>query len=336
MRKPTAPGNASQHFVDYRRVKTIGGRGGDGMIAFLRLFCVPKAGPCGGDGGNGGHVIFQADAKVKSLAHLHSVLHAKDGENGKSKSCHGKSADHLYIKVPLGTKFTRVGEESCSQLNSEGQIFIASRGGAGGHGNQFYLSNENRFPVYAEAGALGEEAMYDVQLCILADAGLIGYPNAGKSSLLRAISRARPKVASYPFTTVKPHVGIIEYPDYTQLSVADIPGILPGAHENRGLGIEFLRHIERCRCLVFVIDLSLPEPWNQLKDLKMELSFYNAELLDRHSIVIGNKIDVAGAIDSLRRWQQMADGEVVAISAKERTGTDGIPTLLRALCDRVS
>jgi len=207
-----------------------------------------------------------------------------------------------------------------AELLAPDKIFIAARGGAGGHGNEFYLSNENREPEYAEYGSPGEVMEYNVELKLIAHAGLVGFPNAGKSTLLRAISRARPKVAYYPFTTLNPTVGTIEYEDFVQLSVADIPGLLPGAHHHVGLGQAFLRHIERCVCLLYVIDLSLPEPLTQLRELQLELELYRPGLSKKPQAVVANKIDLEISQQRLIEFEQAIDLPVFPVSAKYRRG----------------
>uniref|UniRef100_A0A8C8YYW9 Mitochondrial ribosome associated GTPase 2 n=1 Tax=Prolemur simus TaxID=1328070 RepID=A0A8C8YYW9_PROSS len=205
--------------------------------------------------------------------------------------------------------------------------YVAALGGAGGKGNRFFLANDNRAPVTCTPGQPGQERVLHLELKTVAHAGMVGFPNAGKSSLLRAISNARPAVAAYPFTTLNPHVGIVHYEGHQQVAVADIPGIIPGAHQNRGLGFAFLRHIERCRCLLFLVDLSLPEPWTQVEDLKYELEKYEAGLSQRPHVVVANKIDLPQARASLPLLQERLGQDVIALSAV--TGENLEPLLLR-------
>uniref|UniRef100_A0A914X2Q8 MTG2 GTPase n=1 Tax=Plectus sambesii TaxID=2011161 RepID=A0A914X2Q8_9BILA len=320
-------------FVDFKRVTCLGGSGGNGMISFLRLYKNPFAGPDGGDGGHGGHVIFEADVHTRDLSRLHSRMRAESGEHGQSKCCSGKRAPHLSVKLPIGTVIRHSGaEEVLADLNKSKQIFLAARGGAGGHGNHYYLSNESRAPTKGEWGAAGEEVVYDLEMRLMAHAGLVGFPNAGKSTLLRAISRAKPKVASYPFTTLKPHIGMVHYDDYEQLAVADIPGLLVGAHENVGLGVSFLRHIERCMCLFYVLDSSLGNLSRQLNELRAELDGYKAGLSQRPCAVIVNKMDLPDAEKTLADLS--GDLPVFPISAKLRHGIEPLLIHLRQLYDR--
>jgi len=310
-------------------------------MSFLREKYVAFGGPDGGNGGNGGHVIFQADRKTKDLAKLNNANRAENGQHGQQRCCHGKNAPHLCIRVPIGTmiKVPYV-DKIVSELIHHDQIFIAARGGLGGHGNNFYLANDCRTPVKAEVGGFGEEYVYDVEMRVIAVAGLIGYPNAGKSTLLRAISRAKPKVAAYPFTTLKPHVGIVHYDDFEQLAVADIPGLIEGAHRNEGLGVAFLKHVERCSCLWFVLDYSLGDLKGQLKSLRTELNGYKQGLGDRPSAVIVNKIDLAENRENLSDCfqKQLADSidqqSIFPISAKYGIGIMPLLAHLRLLYDK--
>ncbi|CAG5114779.1 unnamed protein product [Candidula unifasciata] len=321
-----------RHFVDYMQLEVCGGKGGNGMLSFLSLPCREWAGPDGGNGGNGGHVIFKAAVGTKSLAHLKSVEKAEDGLKGRTKHRDGRNAPHHILEVPLGTVVRSPEGKILSSLDKEGDLFIAARGGAGGKGNHFFLSNENRAPSAAEIGAAGVSRTLHVELKTMAHAGLIGFPNAGKSSLLRAISRAQPAVSAYPFTTLNPHVGMILYDDYQQVAVADIPGLIPGAHKNKGLGISFLRHIERCLCLVYVIDLSIDYPWEQLTHLRYELNQYQDGLADRPSLLVGNKIDIPGAVEKLEELKCFLSREtdvgitscipILGVSAKKLLGID--------------
>ncbi|KAK7114355.1 mitochondrial ribosome-associated GTPase 2-like [Littorina saxatilis] len=332
-RKPKGDTHKVRHFVDYKQLVVRGGNGGNGCMSFSSEPCKEWAGPDGGNGGNGGHVIFEASTNSKSLAHLKPVVKAEDGIRGRTKICHGKNAEHLYIEVPVGTIIKTEGGTDIGSIEKHGDVCVVARGGAGGKGNHFFLSNENRAPAKGELGAKGQELRVKVELRTMAHAGLIGFPNAGKSTLLRAISRARPKVAAYPFTTLNPHVGIVEYDDYEQVAVADIPGLINGAHQNRGLGHSFLRHIRRCACLLYVLDLSVDEPWTQLNDLKFELEQYEEGLSKRPHAIIGNKLDVEGSEETLAELKARIDLPVFAISAKHRLGIEPLLDHLRKMYD---
>ncbi|XP_046368129.2 mitochondrial ribosome-associated GTPase 2-like [Haliotis rufescens] len=334
--KPSkAKGKESQvkHFVDFRRVEVIGGGGGHGCMALTSLHRKEWAGPDGGNGGNGGHVVFKASANRKSLIDLDPVIRADSGGKGHARNCHGKNAEHLMVEVPVGTVVKDEDGKTLSSLEASGEYYVAARGGAGGHGNHFFLSNENRAPAYAEAGAEGQRRVLLVELKTMAHAGLIGFPNAGKSTLLRAISRARPKVASYPFTTLNPHIGMVMYDDFEQIAVADIPGLISGAHLNRGLGISFLRHIQRCTCLLYVLDLSVDDPWTQLHDLQFELDQYEEGLSQRPCAIVANKIDLPQADENLRALRDHVTLPVFPVSARERVGIQQLLVHLRELYD---
>lgn len=290
-------------FVDFRKVTVKGGNGGNGMICFLQLWANAKAGPSGGDGGNGGHVILESCRNTRSLNRINSSYAAPDGEKGMHKDMTGKNAEHLPIKVPIGTIVKEAGTEKIlAFMNQDGMKFLAARGGAGGKGNHYFLNNKNRHPRVAEFGASGEQRTLLLELKIIAQAGLVGFPNVGKSTLLSAISRAKPKIAAYPFTTLKPSIGIVQYDDDEQLAVADLPGIIEGAHKNRGLGFSFLKHVERCVCLFYVIDISATDPYQQFTILRKELEHYKKDLSQRPLAIVVNKMDTE---DSEEKFHQL-------------------------------
>ncbi|XP_043489912.1 mitochondrial ribosome-associated GTPase 2 isoform X1 [Polistes fuscatus] len=327
--------NTSQYFVDIKQVRVIGGKGGDGTISFLQLWKNDRAGPDGGDGGHGGHVIFQVSKNTKDLKHIQSIFKAEDGENGASKNCHGKCAEHNIIPVPIGTIIRNIEGTILADLDQENSMFIAARGGAGGHGNPFFTSDTQQSPKICEYGANGEDLQYILEVRSMAHIGLIGFPNAGKSTLLRAISRARPKVASYPFTTLKPHVGMIPYDDYEQISVADLPGLIADSHKNKGLGITFLKHAERCAILLFVIDLSLDKPWEALEILKYEINQFNKNLNNRSLIVVANKMDLPEAEENLKLLKEKINMPIIPISAKVGINISTLLKEIRVLYDRL-
>ena len=276
-------------FVDRIKIFAQAGKGGRGCVSFRREKFVPKGGPDGGDGGRGGDVILQADRHVDNLANLfyEPIVKAKNGGHGKGKKMAGRAGADNIVRVPLGTIVWQADEEKRStptaqrptsnseqsaipiiDLIHDGQEFVLCRGGGGGKGNVHFKSSRNRAPRQYTEGEEGEEGYFLLELRTIADAGLVGYPNAGKSTLLRKISAARPKVAAYPFTTLHPIVGVIKFPGYKRATIADIPGLIEGAHQGVGLGHEFLRHITRCRILVFVIDVAGSEGRNPVEDLQ--------------------------------------------------------------------
>ena len=313
--------NPVRKFVDCLDVEVVGGKGGDGRISFLSVFAVEFAGPDGGDGGHGGHVIFRASDGVRDLSYLRRKIQAKFGTPGRTKDMHGKDAAHLYVDVPTGTLIRNRQGDLVGDLDIPGSCFLAARGGSGGKGNAHFKSSVRQAPEIAEVGAEGERFGFTLELRTMADIGLIGFPNAGKSTLLTAISRARPKIASYPFTTLNPHLGIVFFSDLSQLAVADLPGIIPGAHRNHGLGIDFLRHIQRCSVLVYVLDLGQDNPLEQLQQLQYELEMYQVGLSSRPAAVLANKIDLEDSrekLDQLRREVGEADLEIIPVSG--RTG----------------
>nr|XP_019609021.1 PREDICTED: mitochondrial ribosome-associated GTPase 2 isoform X4 [Rhinolophus sinicus] len=322
-----------RHFVDRRRLLVRGGRGGDGLSCFHSEPRKEFGGPDGGDGGSGGHVILRVDRQVKSLSSVQSQYQGFDGEDGGRKNCFGRNGAVLYIRVPMGT-LVKEGDKVLADLSRPGDEYIAALGGAGGKGNRFFLANDNRAPVTCTPGQPGQERVLFLELKTMAHAGLVGLPNAGKSSLLRAISNAKPAVAAYPFTTLKPHVGIVHYEGHQQVAVADVPGLVRGAHRNRGLGHAFLRHIERCGFLLFVLDLSVPQPWTQLDDLKHELDQYEEGLSSRPHAIIANKIDLPQARANLPELQARLGAKAIALSAATGENLEELLLCLKELHDR--
>ena len=308
-------------FVDRVKVFAQAGKGGRGSVSFRREKFVPKGGPDGGDGGRGGDVILQADRHVDNLANFfyEPIIKAKNGGHGMGKKMAGRTGANKVVKVPIGTIVWQAEEQkrpvSSSEqpaipivdLISDGQEFVLCRGGAGGKGNVHFKSSRNRAPRQYTEGEEGENGTFLLELRTIADAGLVGYPNAGKSTLLRKISAARPKVAAYPFTTLHPIVGVMELPGYRRATIADIPGLIEGAHRGLGLGHEFLRHITRCRTLVFVIDVAGSEgrnPMEDLQNLRREIDLYDPALSSRPWLVVANKMDLTDAEKNLRAMQE--------------------------------
>lgn len=274
--------------------------------------------------------MLQASKDVNDFTHMTSIITGENGEKGYSKDCHGKNASHTIVKVPVGTIVKNNSGRVVGDLNLEGLMFVAARGGAGGKGNHYFLSNTNTAPDVCEYGATGEEMAYYLELRSMAHVGFIGLPNAGKSTLLRAITRAKPKVASYPFTTLKPHMGMIPFDDYEQVAVADLPGLIPGSSENRGLGIQFLKHAERCNTLLFVIDASCEEPWNHYFTLIEEIGKFSKELVDRKKIIAANKMDLPEAVENVKILQEkLGDIKVIPISAKMGTNITKLLEVIR-------
>jgi GTPase len=287
-------------FVDEVQVNLRGGDGGAGAISFRREAHVPKGGPDGGDGGKGGDVILRADRNIASLLAFRDHPHrrAASGTHGSGKRRHGAAGEDLNVPVPEGTVVRTRGGDVLADLVTHGDGYVAVRGGRGGRGNARFRSNSRRAPGFAEQGEYGEEEWLRLELRLMADVALVGLPNAGKSTLISAVSAARPKIADYPFTTLEPHLGVVRFRDH-EFVMADIPGLVEGAADGRGLGHRFLRHIERARVLVVLVDLARlddgdsDEPAEQERVLLEELGRYRPELLDRPRLVVGSKADVA-------------------------------------------
>lgn len=284
-------------FVDEAQLNVRGGNGGAGVISFRREAHTPRGGPDGGDGGNGGDVVLRADRNVASLLAFRDHPHrrAESGAHGSGKRRKGSTGEDLVVTVPEGTVVKTHDGERIADLVSHGDRYVAARGGQGGRGNARFLSNARRAPGFAEQGEYGEERWLRLELKLMADAALVGFPNAGKSTLISTVSAARPKVAAYPFTTLEPHLGVVRFQDH-EFVIADVPGLVEGAAEGKGLGHRFLRHIERARVLVLLLDLAQVEeisPAEQERVLLAELGGYEPQLLERPRITVGTKADVA-------------------------------------------
>jgi GTPase len=285
-------------FVDEVQVNLRGGDGGAGAISFRREAHVPRGGPDGGDGGDGGSVILVADRNTASLLAFRDHPHrrAASGRHGSGKQRHGARGGDLVVRVPEGTVVRARDGEVLADLVGPGDRYVAARGGRGGRGNARFLSNSRRAPGFAEQGEYGEELWLRLEVKLLADAALVGFPNAGKSTLISTVSAAKPRIADYPFTTLEPHLGVVRFQDH-EFVLADIPGLIEGAAEGRGLGHRFLRHVERARVLVLLVDLATVDgtsPADQERVLLDELARYRPDLLDRPRLVVGSKADVAG------------------------------------------
>ena len=281
-------------FIDETIIHVKAGDGGHGCIAFLREKFRPNGGPCGGDGGNGGNVIFTSDKQLATLQDLPNNHHykAQRGGHGKGKNCHGKNGDDLIIKVPVGTIVKNSNTEYViHDFKENNENFVIAKGGNGGFGNARFKTRNNVAPKIANDGALGEELSLALELKVLADVGLVGFPNAGKSTLISKISNSKPKIADYPFTTLSPNLGIVKYGNYKSFVMADIPGLVEGASDGKGLGSQFLRHIERTKVLVFMIDANSEQINSDYQALKKELINHKPDLDKLPKILILSKID---------------------------------------------
>lgn len=283
------------NFIDFASIHVKAGNGGNGCSAFLREKFRPKGGPAGGDGGRGGHVIVVSDS---NLSTLHDVSYnkryfAKKGEDGRGKNMHGKNGADVFIRVPLGTIIRNVDTDHfIDDLKEDKKEIIIAKGGNGGFGNARFKTQNNPAPRKANSGQEGEEKKLELELKVLADVGLVGFPNAGKSTLISKISNAKPKVADYPFTTLEPNLGIVRFHEFKSFVVADIPGLIEGASSGKGLGLKFLKHIERTKILVYMIDVNTEDIDEEYKVLKGELEKYNADLVDKPSILLLTKCDI--------------------------------------------
>ncbi len=294
-------------FIDYTKIYVKAGDGGRGCVSFRREKYVPRGGPDGGDGGRGGHVIFSATKELNTLLDFRykKEYSAERGQHGMGKKMHGRDGGDLIIKVPVGTVIKdAVTEEILADLDTEGMVAVIVRGGRGGQGNSHFATATRQVPRFAQPGEEGEERSLILELKLLADVGLIGLPNAGKSTLISVISSARPKIADYPFTTLIPNLGVVKHEKYRSFVVADIPGIIGGAHKGVGLGFQFLRHVERTSILLHLVDISEQgngDPAGNLLAINNELALYRADLVHKPQIVVGTKLDIAGGKERLNK-----------------------------------
>jgi GTP-binding protein len=321
-------------FIDYARIHVKAGDGGSGCVSFRREKFVPKGGPDGGDGGDGGSVVFRADEGLHTLVDFRYRRHlrARRGAHGQGANRAGRSAPDLVVPVPVGTVVRDADTgDLIADLTEHGQTVVVARGGRGGRGNARFATATRRAPRHAEPGSKGEERTLTLELRLLADVGLVGLPNAGKSTLLARISAARPKIADYPFTTLHPHLGVVRVDEGASFVAADIPGLIEGAHRGAGLGHRFLRHITRTRVLVVVLDVASSDPIADYATVCAELSAYDHRLAEVPHVVAANKIDLAEAraqIGTVRGALEGREVEVVPISAA--TG-EGAETLVRVV-----
>jgi len=328
-------------FFDETKVFLKAGNGGDGCMSFLRQKYMPKGGPNGGNGGKGGDLILQADENVADLRNYHFKKHwkAKNGEPGRGSDQNGRGGDPCILKVPMGTEVRELdsGELICELLDHEQEVLLLE-GGKGGRGNATFKSSINQTPRQFTEGKIGMEGEYRFTLKTIADIGLVGFPNAGKSTLLNVMSNATPKIDSYPFTTLVPTVGVIDYPDdFKTLTMADVPGLIEGAAENRGLGHRFLRHVERCKLLLFLLDLAATDgrnPCDDFEHLQKELLEYDPALAEKPFLVVGNKIDEEEADQYVKEFKKRFPKiSILPISALL---DDGLSELKKRLLEKLS
>ena len=321
-------------FIDQAKIWVKSGKGGNGVCSFRREKFVPFGGPDGGDGGNGGHVILQASTRITTLLDLKYQRHyeAQAGHAGAGSNCHGRKGGNLVIQLPLGTiiKHEATGE-LIADLVTDGETVVVARGGKGGRGNSHFATSTNRAPQECEQGGPAEEHWLLLELKLLADVGLVGFPNAGKSTLISTVSAAKPEIANYPFTTLKPHLGVVSLGDFHHCVMADIPGLIEGAHEGKGLGLQFLKHIQRTAILLYLIDVSewsLDDPVHNYQVLKQELGMFDPELGNRPFAVVATKIDAQGTGDALQKLQQFCQHAHIPFFSISSATREGLPPLL--------
>ena len=323
-------------FIDQAKMELFGGKGGDGIVAYRRELKVEYGGPFGGNGGNGGSIIFKGTNGKTTLLDLkyNTVLKAEEGQKGKNKGMYGANASNTYVLVPVGTNiFDQDTNKVIGDITKDGQEVIVCKGGRGGRGNMAFQSNSMKCPDFCEKGEPGEHRYVRCELRVLADCGLVGFPSVGKSTLISVCSNARPKIAAYHFTTLQPNLGMVRLDDGRDFVMADLPGIIEGAHSGAGLGLEFLRHIERCKVIVHVIDMAATDGRDPISDFNIinaELKEYKMNLSKRPMIIVANKMDMPEAKDNLERFKKEINLPIIPISALTK---DNVKELLYKIAD---
>ena len=329
-------------FVDEVKIYVQAGHGGAGCVSFRREKFVPKGGPDGGNGGKGGDVFFTASESHRTLLDLRYQQHfmAKNGGHGSGNNCSGKSSDDLEIIVPVGTVIKDFETlEILADLSEAGQKFIIAYGGIGGKGNAHFATSTHQTPRFAQEGMQGNERWLKLELKLLADVGIVGFPNAGKSTFISRVSAARPKIADYPFTTLTPHLGVVKHLDSPSFVLADIPGLITGAHEGHGMGIKFLKHVERTSLLLHIIDISLDpdtDAWANYQAINKELEFFNPELLAKPQIVALNKIDLPDVKEIAKKQVALFKKKGIMLHPFSAVTGEGVTEILNKIIEILS
>jgi GTP-binding protein len=324
-------------FIDRTKIRVQGGAGGNGVTAFRREKFVPRGGPSGGDGGRGGSVWLEADESLNTLLHLrYNPEHiAERGRHGEGSNRSGREGADTTVRVPVGTQiYDAASGELLKDFTANHERWLAAKGGRGGFGNSHFATSTNRAPRYHQEGSPGEEFELQLELKLLADVGLVGFPNAGKSTLISTISAAKPKIADYPFTTLEPHLGVVDLGDYRTFVVADIPGLIEGAHQGAGLGDRFLRHVERTKLLLHLVDVSSSSGRDSVADyetINRELKAYDARLAERPQIVVATKLDALDEPERLERLRQSALDDGKPFYAISSATNEGVRELVAAV-----
>ncbi len=323
-------------FIDRAKIQLIAGNGGNGCLAFRREKFVPRGGPSGGDGGKGGDVYIECTDRVNTLLHFQykRIFKAQRGRHGEGDNRHGKDGEDIIIEVPPGTQVFRGPDAALlHDFAQPGECILVAKGGRGGRGNARFATSTNQAPRRVEPGEEGEQLELSLSLKLIADVGLVGFPNVGKSTLISRISSAKPKIADYPFTTLVPHLGVVKVDEYRSFVVADIPGLIEGAHDGRGLGDQFLKHVERTRVLVHLIDASNEDrdPLADYKAILKELALFNSELLDRKQLIVASKMDVVSNPRRLSRLKAMCTRKKLPFLGVSAVTGQGIKELIGTL-----